>query len=152
LGEDFDFTPEEIAEVVKYGLCGKNDGNRNLPKTTNNCRITVECAVQALKNRNFPILVIDEFNPTDFTWPTGRDYTTKELADDVMKQYFRKKFDEAFGKHLEEKASGISAFVVPSECFVPFLFQREPVKDDDEKETVSQPDYQLVWRFPTIST
>jgi hypothetical protein len=33
-----------------------------------------------------PVLVIDEFNPTDFgddKWPDGKDYSIKQLSDEI---------------------------------------------------------------------
>jgi hypothetical protein len=82
--EDFEFSPEEVAEVVKYGLCGPSDQSDELPKTSNDCRITIDAQFAVRKKRtNFPILVIDGFNPTDFTWPKDADYGLNELEEKI---------------------------------------------------------------------
>jgi len=65
-----------------------------------------------------------------------------------MKQYVRKAFNKALRKHNKSISPGITTFVVPSECFEPFLFQHESLKDDDEMQTVNQPEYQLVVEIP----
>lgn len=63
-----------------------------------------------------------------------------------MKQHVRKKFDSTFATHVQgyKPDSAVTAFVVPPECFAPFLFQEETVMDNDDTPTVAQPDYQLV--------
>jgi hypothetical protein len=86
--EDFEFSPEEVAEVISYALCGpighSDKENKKLPMTSNDCRIKVDAqSVARKKKTNFPILVIDEFNPNDFTWPKDADYGIKELEENI---------------------------------------------------------------------
>ena len=78
-------SPNQVAEVVRYGLIGpvKADGTSDpLPRTSNKCRISMDSIVpSAKKNHDFPIFVLDEFNPIDFDdndWPDGTDYTRAE--------------------------------------------------------------------------
>ena len=79
--QDFDFTPEEIAGVVKHGLCGPiGQATESLPPTRNKCRLSIDGHCHYFeKTINFPILVIDEFNPTDFEW--SEDYSLKDIED-----------------------------------------------------------------------
>jgi hypothetical protein len=82
--DDFDFSADEVADVIKYGICGPSDRTKpiELRKTRNLSRVSIDSKVAAIeKESNFPILVIDEFNPTDFTWPQGADYALPELED-----------------------------------------------------------------------
>ena len=82
--QDFDFTGEEVARVVKHGLCGPaSDESKKLPNTINKCRVSINSQVAYKKKYSeFPVLVIDEFNPTDFEdWPKHRDLTLKEITD-----------------------------------------------------------------------
>jgi hypothetical protein len=86
LGEvqDFTITPTELAEVIKYGLCGPSANDSNaLPSTKNSCRMDIVSEVVFQDTRNkFPILVIDEFVPTDFfTW--DEDYSLQELRERI---------------------------------------------------------------------
>jgi hypothetical protein len=85
--QDFEFTPREVAEIIKYGLCGPPGCEiSSLNTTSKKCRLEIDAVVGARKKRNeFPILVIDEFNPDDFTWE--KEYTMGEL---------RKKIGDAF--------------------------------------------------------
>ncbi len=69
--------PFEVAGVVQYGLLGTagphSKTELQIPATDNSCRLTVDSAVPARKKMiDFPILIIDEFNHTDFDdkhWP-----------------------------------------------------------------------------------
>jgi len=72
--------------------------------------------------------------------------------DHAIKQSVRKRFDKTFSERLNEHEtdSAITTFVVPTECFEPFAFQRETLKDDDDTETQNQPDYQLVVEMPDL--
>ena len=81
--QDFEFTPEEVAEVIKYGLCGPPGSEfSSLNATSNKCRLEIDAVVGAReKTIDFPILVIDEFNPSDFTWE--REYTAGELFEEM---------------------------------------------------------------------
>ena len=81
--QDFDFSPEEIAGVVKHGLCGAiGQETESLPTTRNKCRLSIDGQCRYFqKNKNFPVLVIDEFNPTDFEW--SKDYSLKEIEDEL---------------------------------------------------------------------
>jgi hypothetical protein len=80
-------SPDEVAEVVRYGLLGpqKHGAPAHLPPTVNGCRLSIESTFKYVeKNINFPILVIDEFNPIDFTdddWPDGTDFNLQQLVD-----------------------------------------------------------------------
>lgn len=71
-----------------------------------------------------------------------------------MKRYVRQKFDSTFAAQLigYELDSAVTVFVVPSECFTPFLFQDETVKDDDDTcvSPANQPDYQIVLKVDNI--
>lgn len=70
-----------------------------------------------------------------------------------VKQLMRKKFEAVFNKRVngfKEKGKAYTAFVVPTECFKPFLFQ-------DEENTTGhrasvQPKCQLVIEFPNVFT
>jgi hypothetical protein len=80
-------SPDEVAEVVRYGLLGPMKPYGSLAKllpTVNGRRMTIESTLSSVeKNINFPILVIDEFNPMDFTdadWPDGTDFNLLQLA------------------------------------------------------------------------
>lgn len=82
----FDFPPTEVAEVIQYGLCGPTAGDESymgiekLPPTDNMCRLAASGNTTirpSEKTTNFPILVIDEFNPSDFAWE--KDYSLHEL-------------------------------------------------------------------------
>lgn len=84
--QDFDISPEQLAQVIRDGLCGpkvtaRTSGSKiSLPKTQNACRIDIDSQYQTMPKRNdFPILVIDEFAPTDFAW--DKEYTMQELFD-----------------------------------------------------------------------
>ena len=89
----FDCTPTELAEVIQYGLCGRTGGQfpqtmHSLPKTDNKCRINLQTwdgsKPQILANektKDYPILVIDEFNPSDFKWE--RDFSIHDLAKEM---------------------------------------------------------------------
>eukprot|EP00977_Amphora_coffeiformis_P028267 scaffold34921_cov162-Amphora_coffeaeformis.AAC.1 len=81
--QDFDFSPEEIAGVVKHGLCGQiAQETESLPTTRNKCRLSIDAPCRYFqKSKNCPILVIDEFNPSDFKW--AKDYTRKEIEDEL---------------------------------------------------------------------
>jgi hypothetical protein len=81
--QDFEFTPQEVAEIIKYGLCGPPGCEiSSLNTTSKKCRLEIDAVVGAREKRNeFPILVIDEFNPHDFTWE--KDYTVGELFEKV---------------------------------------------------------------------
>jgi hypothetical protein len=86
--EDITFSAVDVADVIHYGLCGSSavqQEGEKLPKTSNNCRIQVEATTKAIsKQNNWPILVIDEFNPTDFTeedWPAGKDFSMRQLEE-----------------------------------------------------------------------
>eukprot|EP00980_Cylindrotheca_fusiformis_P026664 scaffold16847_cov68-Cylindrotheca_fusiformis.AAC.1 len=67
-----------------------------------------------------------------------------------VKQRIRTKFDSVFAARVSEyqKNSAITTFVVPEECFGPFLFQKESVKKGEEAKT--QPDWQLVIVMPNL--
>jgi hypothetical protein len=54
------------------------------------------------------------------------------------------------GKHarLQNRLRAITVFVVPSECFEPFLFQPETTTVDVDTESKQQPKYQLVLEMP----
>lgn len=90
LGTDhFDLSPAEVAEVIQYGLCGPTGdksypGIEKLPPTDNSCRLAAfgDTTIRtSSKTTNFPILVIDEFNPTDFDWE--EDYSLKEIEQKI---------------------------------------------------------------------
>jgi hypothetical protein len=80
--------PYEVAEVAWYGLVGPTEphSKTKLPATGNSCRLTVNSAVPAREKKiDFPILVIDEFNPTDFDdkhWPDNTDFSLEDLTKD----------------------------------------------------------------------
>jgi hypothetical protein len=65
-------------------------------------------------------------------------------------QHILKKFDSTFAANMPDYKidSAITVFVVPSECFEPFLFQPETTTVDDDTESNNQPDYQLVLEMP----
>jgi hypothetical protein len=109
--------PHEVAEVVRYGLLGpaNQDGSQaNLPATANSCRLTIDSPVRSIKKKNnFPILVIDEFNPRDFTdedWPDGTDFSLQQVAE---------KMGEAF-----EFFSALAGMAYARDGFVVFLGTR----------------------------
>lgn len=79
--QDCEVTPEQLAQVIKYGLCGKK--GESLPNTKNACRIPIDSTLIAKeKERDRPILVIDEFVPTDFSsWE--KEYSLQELLDQI---------------------------------------------------------------------
>ena len=84
--QDFEISPEQLAEVIRDGLCGpkvtaiSSASKNSLPNTQNACRIDIDSQYQAMPKRNdFPILVIDEFVPTDFFW--DKEYNLQELFD-----------------------------------------------------------------------
>lgn len=78
--QDYEITPEELAEVVAYGLCGELGKKQSLPPTKNKCRMEVISKhIQVEKKRDLPILVFDEFLPSDFTW--DKDYSVHELQE-----------------------------------------------------------------------
>lgn len=84
--QDFDITPDELAEVIKYGLCGPplEDGKpeTKLPDTSNSCRISIDSpVVNHEKTNNFPILVIDEIVPDNFKW--DKDYSLQQLRESI---------------------------------------------------------------------
>ena len=108
-------TPTELAEVIKCGLCGPVQPAqiKSLPMTKNACRISIDSQIiVAEKRKDRPILVIDEFVPTDFTWE--KDYSLQELKDligDAM-QFFIALAGEAY------TGDGFVAFVgTKSEAF-----------------------------------
>jgi len=80
--QDYQITPNQLADVIKYGLCGPSviDSRalkKPLPPTSNACRITIKSQIVPVEKRNdFAILIIDEFVPTDFHW--DRDYSLQE--------------------------------------------------------------------------
>lgn len=83
---NFELTPEEVADVIKHGLCGPSVEEKSsikLAKTSNNSRLNVPFSFRyRAKKKNFPILVIDEFNPSDFTerdWADGDDYDIRDF-------------------------------------------------------------------------
>jgi hypothetical protein len=106
--------PCEVAEVVRYGLLGpaNQDGSQaNLPATAKSCRLSIDSPVVSTKKKNnFPIIVIDEFNPMDFDdqdWPDGTDFTLQQLAAaDKMGEIFR------FFSELTGMAYALDGFVV----------------------------------------
>lgn len=77
----------ELAEVIHYGLCGPTGdksykGIDSLPKTHNDCRIKVNGNIPySEKRNNLPVLIIDEFNPSDFDWK--KDYSLFELEQEM---------------------------------------------------------------------
>lgn len=80
--------PDEVAEVVRYALIGpvKPDGTSDpLPRTSNKCRMRVTSeSLSVAKKHDFPIFVVDEFNPIDFDdidWPDGTDYTRAQTRE-----------------------------------------------------------------------
>lgn len=110
--QDFEFSSDEVAEVIYHGLCGDPiDAKKKLPKTRNSCRLRIDATVHAIeKNENFPILVIDEFNPLDFTeddWQEGKDYSLRQL-DEKMGDAF-KFFNALVG--LAHQANGFAVLV-----------------------------------------
>jgi hypothetical protein len=109
--------PHDVAEVVRYGLLGpaNPDGSQaKLRSTANKCRLSIDSPVRSIKKKNnFPILVIDEFNPRDFTdedWPDGTDLTLGEVAE---------KMGEAF-----EFFSALAGLAYAKDGFVVFLGTR----------------------------
>jgi hypothetical protein len=54
----------------------------SLKATSNKCRLEIDAVVGARKKWNdFPILIIDEFNPHEFSWK--KDYTIGELEEEL---------------------------------------------------------------------
>lgn len=110
--QDYSITPTELAEVIKYGLCGPAQ-SKSLPPTNNACRISIDSQIIVMeKSKDRPVLVIDEFVPTEFTWK--KDYSLQELKDllgDAM-QFFIALTGEAYMEN------GFVAFVgTRSEAF-----------------------------------
>ena len=70
-----------LAEVLAYGLCGElGKKPSSLPPTKNKCRMEViSIHIQVEKKRDLPIVVFDEFLPSDFTW--DKDYSVYELQE-----------------------------------------------------------------------
>eukprot|EP00977_Amphora_coffeiformis_P026654 scaffold28789_cov92-Amphora_coffeaeformis.AAC.1 len=98
--QDFDISPEQLAEMIWHGLCGPKKTedpsqalNKPLPKTKNSCWINIDSTlVTGKKMKNFPILVIDEFNQEDFT-TRDKDYSLNELSTKIGEAF-------QFFKHL----------------------------------------------------
>ena len=70
-----------------------------------------------------------------------------------VKQHVRKLFEAAFNVKIpafKESGMAVTAFMVPTECFGPFLFQPEETMAG--KESVMQPDFQLVFEVPNVFT
>lgn len=70
-----------------------------------------------------------------------------------VKQNIRKKFEGAFKKKMPAfKKSGVAvtAFMVPTECFGPFLFQKEETMEG--KVSDEQPKFQLAFEVPNVFT
>jgi hypothetical protein len=108
--------PFEVAQVAQYGLLGPAEPHlkTKLPATDNSCRLSVNSLVPASKKPiDFPILVIDEFNPTDFDdkhWPDdGTDYSLQDLIKDDKMGESLKFFSELTG--LAYLQSGFVVFV-----------------------------------------
>lgn len=84
--KDLDWvTPTEVANAVMYGLLGPDHTvpQDELPKTQNKCRLSIDATVPTTRRtHDLPVLVLDEFNPSDFCdskWPEGTDYTLEEV-------------------------------------------------------------------------
>ncbi|CAB9530142.1 hypothetical protein SEMRO_2761_G336460.1 [Seminavis robusta] len=70
--------------------------------------------------------------------------------DHSIKQHIRKKFKAVFNEKIpgfKEKGEAYTAFMVPTECFKPFLFQEEKTTSDSVAK-VGQPEFQLVFGVP----
>lgn len=110
---NFELTPEEVADVIKHGLCGPPDEGetKKLAKTSNKCRLDVPFSFRyRAKKKNFPILVIDEFNPSDFTerdWADGDDYDIRDFQEKMGDgwQFFN------YLANLAHTADGMVVFV-----------------------------------------
>jgi hypothetical protein len=107
-------TPHQVAEVARYGLLGPWNSKTNLPATNNSCRLTVNLAVTPARKKkiDFPILVIDEFNPTDFDdthWPDNTEFTLYDLTQDNKMGESLKFFSELAG--LAYLQNGFVVFV-----------------------------------------
>jgi len=73
----------------------------------------------------------------------------------AVKQHVREKFEDVFKTRIpgyQDNGSAYTAFMVPTECFEPFLFQKETYLIDNDKKTKKQPDFQLVFEVPDIFT
>jgi hypothetical protein len=70
-----------------------------------------------------------------------------------VKQNIRRKFWEVFQKRLigfKQSGEAYTAFMVPTECFKPFLFQREELGNGQIARI--QPEFQLVFEVPKVFT
>lgn len=70
-----------------------------------------------------------------------------------VKQHIRTKFEEVFQKRIlgyNQSGKAHTVFLVPSECFRPFLFQAEENMQWEVSKT--QPEFQLVIEIPIIFT
>jgi len=70
-----------------------------------------------------------------------------------VKQHIRKKFENVFKKRIDgykQSGEAYTAFMVPTECFKPFLFQDEEVLNGEA--AASQPEFQLVFEVPKVFT
>ena len=70
-----------------------------------------------------------------------------------VKQHIRRKFENVFKKRIdgyEQSGKAYTAFMVPTECFKPFLFQVEEVPNGGE--AANQPEFQLVFEVPNVFT
>jgi hypothetical protein len=77
--QDCTINPTQLAEVIKYGLCGPAEEKS---QTRNACRISIDSQLIVTQKMNDrPILVIDEFVPSDFTW--DKEYSLQELQDRI---------------------------------------------------------------------
>ena len=64
-----------------------------------------------------------------------------------------KKFENVFKKRIDgykQSGEAYTAFMVPTECFKPFLFQDEEVLNGEA--AASQPEFQLVFEVPKVFT
>ncbi|KAL3917259.1 MAG: hypothetical protein SGILL_004798, partial [Bacillariaceae sp.] len=70
-----------------------------------------------------------------------------------VKQHIRRKFHKAFeSRKIAGYKNAYTAFVVPTECFEKFVFQKESIKDSDDGIASSQPQFQLVFEMEDIFT
>lgn len=90
---DLTLEPMEVVEVIMHGLLGPDlmVPQENLPGTANSCRLNINGQLLSRKKENnFPILVLDEFNPIDFVdsnWPDDVNFFLKQLSDRIGKAF-----------------------------------------------------------------
>lgn len=73
----------------------------------------------------------------------------------AVKQHIRTMFDGVFKARIpgyKESGAAYTAFMVPTECFEKFVFQKETIMDSDDVETKAQPDFQLVFEVRDLFT